>query len=37
MWLLKKNINIDQSSKKLDYNIIESFKVIEKEDISLKL
>ena len=37
MLLFTKNISTDQLSKKLDHKIINSFKVIEKKDISLEL
>ena len=37
MWLSTRNINTDQTSKKLLYNMIGLFEVIEKKDISLEL
>lgn len=37
VWLLTKNISIDRSSKKLDYKIIDFFKVIGMKDILLEL
>ena len=37
IWLSIKNISIDQPLKKLDYKMIDPFKVIKKKDILLKL
>ena len=37
VWLFTKNINTDQSSKKLNHKMIGSFKVIKKKNILLKL
>lgn len=37
VWLFTKNINTDQTSKKLDYKIIDFFEVIGKKSISLEL
>jgi hypothetical protein len=32
-----RNIQIDKSSKKLDYKMLESFKILEKKEISYTL
>ena len=37
MWLSRKNINTDQSFKKLDYKMIGFFEIIRKKSILLEL
>jgi hypothetical protein len=37
VWLFIKNIQIDQSSRKLDHKMLKSFKIMKKKDSSYKL
>jgi hypothetical protein len=37
VWLFSRNIQIDRSFRKLDYKMLESFKILKKKDSSYKL